>query len=73
MKIINNSKGENIMLEQIKSTIKDPQFQRKAAQAAGSVVSFVATIAISNLVSKAVEVGIDAIMDKIQSTENSAE
>lgn len=61
------------MLEQIKTKLNDPEFQRNAAHAAGSVVSFVATIVISNLVSRAVNAGVDAVMDKIQSTETPAE
>lgn len=61
------------MLDQIKTTLKNPEFQRKVAQAAGSVVSFTASIVISSLVSKVVELGVNAVMDKIQATETPAE
>jgi len=61
------------MLNQLKSTLKNPDFQRKAAHAVGSVASFVMTVVISNLVAKTIENGIDIVMDKIQATETPAE
>jgi len=54
------------MFDKIKFTLKDPKFQRNAAQAAGGVVSIIATAVISNLVSVVVSKGIDLAMDKIQ-------
>ncbi len=56
------------MLNEIKSTVSDPAFQRKAAHVAGGVVSVIASFVISNLVNKAIDTGIDMLMDKIQAT-----
>lgn len=54
------------MLDKFKSTMKDPEFQRAAALAAGRIGATIASIAISTLVQKGVETGINKLMDKIQ-------
>jgi hypothetical protein len=62
------------MLEKIKSTLSDHEFQRNAAQAVGGFASMLLTVAISTTVSKLIGDGIDAVMDKIQNkTESPAE
>lgn len=53
------------MLANIKSTLKDPAFQRSAAQAAGKVVALVGSMVISSVLTKGIEKGIDLAMDKI--------
>jgi hypothetical protein len=57
------------MFEKISTTLKSPDFQRKAAHVAGGVVSIVATAVISNMVSRVIDTGIDAVMDKIHPQE----
>lgn len=54
------------MLDNIQSTLKDPQFQRSAAQAAGKVVAVIGSMVISSMLSKGIEKGINLAMDKIQ-------
>ena len=54
------------MLEQVKSTLNDPKFQRDAAQAAGKVVAVIGSMIISTYLSKGIEKGINLAMDKIQ-------
>lgn len=56
------------MFDNLKSTMKDPEFQRAAALAAGRIGATIASIAISTLVQKGVETGINKLMDKIQVT-----
>lgn len=53
------------MLENIQSTLKDPKFQRSAAQAAGKVVAVIGSMVISSMLTKGIEKGIDLAMDKI--------
>ena len=60
------------MLEQIKTAVKSPEFQRKVAHVGGNVVAFIATAVLAEMVHRAVDAGVDALMDKIQSTEEVA-
>lgn len=60
------------MLNQIKSKLSEPKFQRQMAHVAGNVVSIIASAVIVSLVQNAVDIGIDKVMDKIQNVEESA-
>jgi hypothetical protein len=61
------------MLEQLKSAVKNPDFQRQVALGAGKIVSFVIVSTLAKLVDSAVDTGINAIMDKVQKTTESTE
>lgn len=61
------------MLEKIKATVTNPEFQRKSAQVAASLTTTIVMLAVSGVVHKLVETGVDALMDKIQNKDVAAE
>lgn len=53
--------------DKIKSTLRNPEFQRQVAHGAGAVAGIVASAVIATMVQRGIDAGIDAVMDKIQS------
>lgn len=61
------------MLDNIKSKVQSPEFRNGAIRIGGSVVSFVTTLVIANVVNSVIEAGVNALIEKMSQTETPAE